>query len=145
MVPRDPEDEAPEVEPPIPPVENELQRRRLARELAGELDGLFGIDLPDIEEAIGRLYSDFASGSYDERERLRRMPELLRQVMGALDRVHELAALIHQQEQADALDESPDEAPVAVDPLAPTLQHVIDLVENELQRLRRMQPGSRET
>lgn len=128
MVPSNPEDEA--LEPPI-----DLQSRRLARELAGELDGLFGIDLPDIEEAIGRLYHDFASGSYDERERLRRMPELLRQVMGALDRVHELAALIHQEE--DAAGDTVD-LPPAAGPLAPTLQHVIELVENELQRLRRM-------
>ena len=145
MVPSDPEEPAAD-DAPI-----DLQRRRVARELAAELDGLFGIDLPDIEEAIGRLYQDFSSGSYDERERFRRMPETLRQVMGALDRVQELAALIHQQEQADAAadDDSADGAPDSIaphpaDPLAPTLQHVIDLVENQLQRLRRMQ-GSRET
>lgn len=121
----------------MPPID--LQSRRVARELAGELDGLFGIDLPDIEKAIGRLYQDFQCGSYDERERRKRMPESLRQVMATLDRLQELAALIHQQERAerdDAVAAASEEVPS--DPLSPTLQHVIELVENQLQRLRRM-------
>lgn len=112
-------------DPNQPPEPIDLQKRRLARELEGELGGLFGIELPDIELAIQRLYEDFATGQYDERERMRRLPEPLHRVILNLDRVYEIALLEYEQEHADAGE-------------SPTLTHVIELVENYLDRLKKL-------
>ena len=114
----------------------DLQKRRLARELEAELGGLFGIELPDIEEAIGRLYDDFASGSYDEFKRMRRLPEPLQRVIQNLESVYAIALLLHEEELYHHAEESQDQPPVVDAPLQ--LQHVIELVENYLERLKRL-------
>ena len=126
-------------EPEREPVD--LGRRRIARELETELGGLFGIELPDIERAIERLYTDMASGRYDEQARLRRIPEHLQRIIHSLDVVYEIARMIHETQTADEIetapateqrDEQPGEQPTA------RLHDVIDLMENYLERLRRL-------
>jgi hypothetical protein len=109
----------------------DLQKRRLARELEAELGGLFGIGLPDIEQAIERLYLDFASGSYNERERQQRLPEPLQRVIHSLDVIYEIARL-EQAEETRSVESGA------------TLEHIIALVENYLDRIKRLgdDPGA---
>ncbi len=122
-----------------PPID--LQKRRLARELEGELGGLFGIELPDIESAIQRLYEDFATGQYDERARLRRLPEPLHAVIQSLDRIYEIARL-ESEAELEAFRDSPQADQAGDDPA--NLAPIIELVENYLERLKKLPGGSRE-
>ncbi len=98
----------------------DLQKHRLARELEGELGGLFGIDRADIESAIERLWGDISRGEYNERARLNRIPESLQRVIHCLDVVYESARA--------ALRDEDDES----------FTHVLELVENYQKRISRL-------
>ncbi|MEQ9367299.1 MAG: hypothetical protein RIF32_23915, partial [Leptospirales bacterium] len=61
----------------------------------------------------------------------RRLPEPLHGVIHSLDRVYEIARL----ESGAELEANPDDA-------SPTLAHIIELVENYLERLRKLPDDS---
>ncbi|MCR9144303.1 MAG: hypothetical protein NXI24_18800 [bacterium] len=121
-------------EPPADREPIDLQKRRMARQLEEQLGGLFGIELPDIESAIQRLYNDFETGQYDERERMRRLPEPLHGVIQSLDRVYEIARLEYESE--------PEDGAAGEEGGSPTLAHIIQLVENYLDRLKKLPEDS---
>lgn len=63
----------------------DLQLHKLARELEGELGGLFGISRRDIEQAILRAQSGAGA------EESRRLPDPVERGVAILDAFHELA------------------------------------------------------
>lgn len=99
----------------------DLQKHRLARELEGDLGGLFGIERADIEHAIERLWEEISRGEYDERARLNRIPESLQRVIHCLDLVYESARTALRDEDEE------------------TFRHILELAENYEKRISRLQ------
>lgn len=104
----------------------DLQRRRLAHELQEQLGGLFGIQVPDIERAIERLWSDIEGGNYSEAERQQRIPPVIQRVLHGLDIVYDAAYEIHNYES----DETQN------------LDHILELLENYRHRIERLRARS---
>ncbi|MBX7058226.1 MAG: hypothetical protein K1X75_09170 [Leptospirales bacterium] len=104
-----------------PPLD--LNRRRLARELEGELGGLFGIEARDIEAAIERLWQAIDSGEFQQRYATARIPPWMQRTIVALDSVYAMA------EQA------------ATDGEVELLEQIRQVVASYQQRLGRLTAG----
>lgn len=102
----------------------DLEKRRMARDMEKELGGLFGIELKDIEAAIGRVWTAVQKGEYPLRFGESRLPLSMQRVIQCLELIYEIA-------REPDLDDEP-----AVD-----REHIIELMQHYLQRIQALESG----